>query len=78
MVSRFKGNARWSHINYVPSLIPFMGICYMLQFLDKAALAQSTLLGLLAPGTGIVSLLPYLNRYVIEQQANGPNPTSRN
>jgi hypothetical protein len=77
MVSIFIRNDRWSHIDYVPSLVPVMGVCYMLQFLDKAALAQSTLLGLLAPGSGIVSLLPYLKLYIIERQANGPNPMSR-
>lgn len=40
----------------MPSLVPVMGFCYMLQFLDKGALGQSTLLGLLTPGSGIVSL----------------------
>ncbi|KFY11409.1 hypothetical protein V492_04490 [Pseudogymnoascus sp. VKM F-4246] len=34
-------------------LLPVMGFCYMLQFLDKGALAASTLLGILDPETGI-------------------------
>ncbi|KFZ24084.1 hypothetical protein V502_01442 [Pseudogymnoascus sp. VKM F-4520 (FW-2644)] len=34
-------------------LLPVMGFCYMLQFLDKGALAASTLLGILDPVTGI-------------------------
>ncbi|KFY30938.1 hypothetical protein V493_01536 [Pseudogymnoascus sp. VKM F-4281 (FW-2241)] len=34
-------------------LMPVMGFCYLLQFLDKNALAQSTLLGILDPVTGI-------------------------
>ncbi|KFY72960.1 hypothetical protein V499_06932 [Pseudogymnoascus sp. VKM F-103] len=34
-------------------LLPIMGFCYMLQFLDKGALAASTLLGILDPKTGI-------------------------
>ncbi|KAL5352955.1 hypothetical protein V496_08334 [Pseudogymnoascus sp. VKM F-4515 (FW-2607)] len=34
-------------------LLPIMGFCYMLQFLDKGALAASTLLGILDPETGI-------------------------
>lgn len=77
MVSTFGRNDRWPPINYVPSLVPVMGVCYMLQFLDKGALGQSTLLGLLAPETGIVSLLPPLKGHIIEKQAKGPNLTSR-
>jgi hypothetical protein len=29
-----------------PSIIPLMGFCYMLQYMDKLALSQATLLGL--------------------------------
>ncbi|OBT75783.1 hypothetical protein VF21_05577 [Pseudogymnoascus sp. 05NY08] len=38
-------------------LLPIMGIAFMLQFLDKAALAASTLLGLLDPTTGGIALV---------------------
>ena len=57
----------WSPINYVPSLVPIMGICYMLQFLDKGALAHSTLLGLLSPISGIVSLASYVQGYIMKK-----------
>lgn len=48
---------RWPLVNNGLSLLPIMGIAYMFQYLDKAAIGASTLLGLLDPKTGIVSLL---------------------
>jgi hypothetical protein len=36
-------------------LIPVMGCCYFLQFLDKLSLSHASLLGLLDPDVGIVS-----------------------
>jgi hypothetical protein len=55
-----------------------MGIAFMLQFLDKAALAASTLLGLLDPTTGgIVSLFPRLKGHLYEEHINESNSINR-
>jgi hypothetical protein len=51
-----------------------MGIAFMLQYLDKAALAASTLLGLLDPTTGgIVSLCLHLKRHFYNKYTNETN-----
>lgn len=55
-----------------------MGIAFLLQFLDKAALAASTLLGMLDPTTGgIVSLFPHLEGHHYDEHINVSNSMTR-
>lgn len=42
----FPVELQWSLTQAPPSLIPLMGVCYMLQYMDKLALSQATLFNL--------------------------------